>query len=122
MPLNYLDFDCSEGSDGNTAWDAMASVPEAQWSDLLAETARVLTWAHIEFGSQRGPLEDGWEWDYDLRGVAEVVTPQQLRYSEETGVLGVQADADSAQRYTLTLSLTGTPAFSEALRGQFGLE
>ena len=27
MPLNYLDFDCSEGSDGNTAWDAMASVP-----------------------------------------------------------------------------------------------
>ena len=122
MQLNYLDFDCSEGGDGNTTWDAMASVPAAQWSALLAEAARVLTWAHMEFGGQRGPLEEGGTWDCDLQGVAEVVTPQHLRYSEETGMLGVRAEESSTQRYTLTLTLTGTPAFSAALRGQFGLD
>ena len=51
-----------------------------------------------------------------------MVTPQQLRYSEETGVLGVQAGAESVQRYTLSLSLSGTPVFSAALREQFGLD
>ena len=120
--LHYLDFDYSEASDGNATWDAMASATAAQWSALLAETAQVLDWAHREFGGQRGALEDGAEWDYDLQGIAEVVTPQQLRYSEETGVLGVQAGAESVQRYTLSLSLSGTPVFSAALREQFGLD
>ena len=120
--LHYLDFDYSEASDGNATWDAMASVTAAQWSALLAETAQVLDWAHSEFGGQRGALEDGAEWDYDLQGIAEVVTPQHLRYSEETGVLGVQAGDESAQRYTLSLSLSGTPVFSAALRERFGLD
>ena len=120
--LHYLDFDYSEASDGNATWDAMASVTAAQWSALLAETAQVLDWAHREFGDQRGALEDGAEWDYDLQAIAEVVTPQQLRYSEETGVLGVQAGAEGAQRYTLSLSLSGTPVFSAALREQFGMD
>lgn len=122
MSLNYLEFDYSEGSDGSVTWDAMASVPAARWSALLAEVAAVLTWAHQAFGAQRGPLEDGGEWDYVVQGIAETATPQLLRYSEETGVLGVQADAVSIQRYTLSLSLSGTAAFSAALREQFGLD
>lgn len=122
MPLNYLDFDYSEGGDGNATWDAMASVPAAQWSALLAEVTKVLTWAHREFGSQRGRLEDSAEWDYALQGIAEVVTPQHLRYSEDTGMVGVRSEEDSVQRYTLSLSLTATPLFSAALREEFGLE
>lgn len=122
MLLNYLDFDYSEGSDGNATWDAMASVPEAQWNALLAEAAQVLAWAHREFGSQHGPLEDGAEWDFALQGVAETATPQQLHYDEDTGVLGCRAEAGSTQRCTLSLSISGTPAFSAALRGEFGLE
>ena len=120
--LHYLDFDYSEGGDGNATWDAMASVQAAQWSALLVEVAQVLAWAHSTFGAQHGPLDDGAEWDYALQGIAEVVTPQQLRYDEDTGRVGVQAEADSTQRYTLTLSLSGTPAFSAALREAFGLE
>ena len=102
--------------------DTLAPQREMARLDLLAETAQVLDWAHREFGDQRGALEDGAEWDYDLQAIAEVVTPQQLRYSEETGVLGVQAGAEGAQRYTLSLSLSGTPVFSAALREQFGLD
>lgn len=122
MSLHYLDFDHSEGGDGNATWDAMASVPVAQWSALLAEVAQVLTWAHQEFGAQRGPLENGADWDYDLQGIAETVTPQHLRYNEDTGVLRVQPETENTQRYTLSLALSGTPAFSAALQERFGLE
>ncbi len=122
MALNYLDFDYSEGSDGSVTWDAMASVPAARRSALLDEVAAVLTWAHRAFGAQRGALEDGAEWDYVVQAVAETATPQLLRYNEETGVLDAQDEAASTPRYTLSLSLSGTPAFSAALREQFGLE
>ena len=133
--LRYLDFDYSEDSDGNGAWDAMASVPAAQWSALRAEAAQVLAWAHREFGDQRGALEDGAEWDWELQAVAEVVTPQPLHFDSDTGTLQARdcsggsgsgssssSDCSSTQRYTLSLSLSSTPAFSAALRAQFGLE
>ena len=128
--LRYLDFDYSEDSDGNGAWDAMASVPAAQWSALRAEAAQVLAWAHREFGDQRGALEDGAEWDWELQAVAEVVTPQPLHFDPDTGTLQARdrssgsgsSDCSSTQRYTLSLSLSSTPAFSAALRAQFGLE
>ena len=96
MTLHYLDFDYSEDDAGCGTWDAMASVRPAQLDALLSEVAQVLAWAHSEFSDQQGPLDDGGEWDYDQQGVQE------------------------AGRYTLTLTISGTPAFGAAWRAQFG--
>lgn len=122
--LRYLDFDYSEDSDGNGAWDAMASVPAAQWGALLAEVAQLLAWAHREFGDQRGALEDGADWDCALQAVAEMVTPQTLHFDPDTGTLQAHAPAEAGGtlRHTLSLSLSSSPAFSAALREQFGLD
>lgn len=96
MTLHYLYFDYSEDDAGCGTWDAMASVRPAQMDALRAEVAQVLDWAHSEFADQHGPLDDGGEWDYDLQGAHE------------------------ADRYTLTLTISGTPAFGAAWRTQFG--
>ena len=94
--LHYLDFDYSEDDAGCGTWDAMASVWPAQLEALRAEVAQVLDWAHGEFPNRHGPLDDGGEWDHDLQNVQE------------------------AGRQTLTLTLSGTPAFGAAWRAQFG--
>ncbi len=96
--LQYLDFDYSEDDSGAGTWDAMASVWPAQVNALRAEVALVLDWAQREFPGAHGPLDEGGEWDYDLLGV------------------------DEAGRYTLTLTLNGTPAFVAAWRAQFSAE
>ncbi|WP_305806649.1 hypothetical protein [Stenotrophomonas sp. YIM B06876] len=121
MTLRYLDFDYSEDSDGTGTWDAMASVLAPQLPALLAEVAQVLDWAHAAFAGQLGPIEDGADWDYDLQAVHEVATTQHPRYDEATRQIALLPDAAGTGRYTLTLSLSGTPAFGAALREQFGL-
>ncbi len=121
MTLRYLDFDYSEDGEGTGTWDAMASVLSAQLNDLLAEVCKVLDWAHHDFAGQRGPIEDGADWDYDLQCVQEVVTPQELGYDEASRQITVRCGIPGAPRYALTLSLCGTLAFGEALRQQFGL-
>ena len=94
--LHYLDFDYSEDDAGHGTWDAMASVWPAQREALLDEVAWLLDWAHREFPGGHGPLDEGGEWDHDLQVL------------------------DEAGRYTLTLTLCGTPAFGAAWHGQFG--
>ncbi|WP_027995814.1 hypothetical protein [Simplicispira psychrophila] len=94
--LHYLDFDYSEDAAGCGTWDAMASVRPAQMDALLAEVALVLHWAQGEFADGHGPLDDGGEWDHDLQ------------------------EAHEAGRYTLTLTISGTPAFGAAWHAQFG--
>lgn len=96
LTLHYLDFDYSEDAAGCGTWDAMASVWPAQRDALQAEVAMVLDWAKSEFPDGQGPLDDGGEWDHDVQGVHE------------------------AGRYTLTLTISGTPAFGAAWRTQFG--
>lgn len=122
MTLQYLDFDYSEDDEGTGTWDAMASVLPAQRDALLDEVAQVLAWAQQAFAGRQGPVEDGADWDYDLQGVHEVSTAQHPCYDEATRRVVLHADAARTDRYILTLSLSGTPAFGEALREQFGLD
>ncbi|AVS85571.1 hypothetical protein [Paracidovorax avenae] len=122
MILRYLDFDHSEDGEGGGTWDAMASVTGEHVEALHAEIAAVLDWAHGRFGSQRGPIEEDGEWDYDLQAVEETSTGQSLRYDEERRRVVAEPGATGAPRHTVTLSLCGTRAFCEAFRERFGLE
>jgi hypothetical protein len=42
----------------------------------------VLDWAHAQFPGRRGPLDEGFDWDYDLQGLLEFTAPQVLHYDE----------------------------------------
>ena len=122
MNLDYLDFDYSEDEDGHGSFDAMAAVAPAQWPALQAEVQRVLAWAHGEFPGACGPLEDGGQWDCELQAVSETPRPLDLRYDEATGVLRVADGAPGQPRITLSLTLSGTPAFCDALREAFAID
>ena len=98
--LQYLDFDFSEDEHGLGSFDAMASVLSAQVPALHAELTRVLTWACDAF--DKGPLDEGFDWDYDLQLAAEQVGP--------------------SLRHTASLTLGGVAPFCLALREAFGLD
>ena len=122
MTLNYLDFDYSEDADGTGTFDAMASVSPAQVAALHAEIAQLLAWAHAQFPDGHGPQEDGGQWQYDLQGVQEVSTPLALDFDAVAGCISCTAGAASTPRTTITLSISGSAAFCEALREAFGVE
>jgi hypothetical protein len=118
-PLDYLDFDYGEDEEGHGSFDAMAAAGPAHLAALRAEVARVLDWACLAFGPPR-PLEEGGEWDCALQGVREVATTLEVRHAPGTLEL---ADAGTAPpRTTLSLTLSGTPAFCDALRREFSIE
>ncbi len=122
MTLDYLDFDYTEDEDGHGSLDAMAAVAPAQWPALLAEVQRVLAWAHREFPGARGALEEGGQWDFELQGVREVPTPLDLRFDEGTGQVKASQGTPGQPRLTLSLTLSGTPAFCAALREAFAID
>ncbi len=122
MTLRYLDFDYSEDGDGCGNWDAMASVAGEHLPALHAEIAEVLDWAHTCFGEQRGPIEDGGLWDYDLQAVEETSTSQSLRYDDTERRVVAAAGTTGTPRHTVTLSLCGTAAFCDAFRERFAVE
>ncbi|TFZ04324.1 hypothetical protein [Ramlibacter rhizophilus] len=119
LPLAFLDFDYTEDEDGNGSFDALASAAPAQLSALQAEVLRVLAWAGREFAGAQGPLEAGGEWDFALQGVSEVATP--LDVAVDDGTLRLDPGTPGAPRVTLSLTLSGTPAFCAAFREAFGL-
>ena len=121
MTLDYLDFEFSDDEDGRGSFDALASVAPAQWPAVLAEARRVLAWAHDTFPGGRGPADDGGEWDYALEGLREVPTPLALDFDEATGRLLEREGAAGQPRLTLSLTLSGSPAFCEAMREAFAL-
>ena len=121
MTLDYLDFDVSEDADGHGSFDAMASAAPAQLAALQAEVLRVLDWAHRDFSGQRGPLDDGGDWDYELQGVQEIATPLEVRYDPAAVRLQLEPGATGAPRVTLSLTLSGTPQFCAAFRDAFGI-
>jgi hypothetical protein len=105
MTLNYLDFDYSEDEDGNGCFDALADTPAERHPAVLAEVALVLDWAQAAFAGQHGALDEGGSWDHDLQ-----VLP------------GESSAAAAAGRCSVSLSLSGTPAFCAALRERFSLD
>ncbi|HSV54168.1 MAG TPA: hypothetical protein VLJ57_18765 [Burkholderiaceae bacterium] len=121
MTLSYLDFDYSEDAQGSGSFDAMASALPAQLPALQAEVARVLDWAHRDFAGVRGPLDEGGDWDYELQGVQEASTTLQVRYDLEAGQIQTQRGNAESLRATLSLTISGTPAFCQAFRDAFEL-
>lgn len=118
--LAWLDFDYSEDADGHGSFDAMASAPEVQQPALQAEVLRVLAWAHAGFGAPR-PLDEGGEWDLELQGVREQVTPLHVHWTPGSPALELRPGATGAPRLTLSLTLSGTPVFCTAFRQAFVL-
>lgn len=89
--MNYLTFDISEGAEGVTTLEAMASTMAAQHAAVMAEVQQVMDWAWRHFPHSHGPMDDGMDWDHDL----------QLRVEEGTW-------------QTVTLTLTGSARFVDA--------
>lgn len=121
MSLHYLEFDYSEDAEGVGTFEAMASVGPAQVPAVHAEVAQVLAWAFQTFPDGHGPVGEGYEWDHDLQGQQEFTAAESLCFDERTGRLSTQLQPLGQPRHTVTLSLSGTPAFCEALRTRFGL-
>ena len=122
MSLDYLHFDYAEGSDGSGSFETAASTWPEHAKAVLTEVARVLNWAHAEFSGRRGPLEEGFDWDYDLQGQLEFTAPQVLHYDESERAVTARADPPGKPRHTVVLSLSGGPEFCDAFRREFGID
>jgi hypothetical protein len=120
MQLQYLDFDFSDEDSGRGSFDAMASVLPGRLPALLAEISAVLRWARRAFGPA-GALQDEGDWDFGLHAVVEPGTPLEISHDERSGELALQPVPAGTDRSTLTLTLSGSPAFCAALREEFGL-
>jgi hypothetical protein len=88
--VNYLTFELSEGADGVTTLEAMASTSAERHAAVMAEAQQVLDWAWQRFPHTHGPADEGGDWDHDLQAIIE----------------------DGAW-HTVTLTLTGTQHFVE---------
>jgi hypothetical protein len=118
MDLQFLEFDCSEDSQGVVCWDALAQPVARHTPALLEEVRRLLVWAH-RFGPQApGPLEDGANWDYDLQircGNRQVHCVWQSAQEK----LALSPKPSSDEEIVLSLSISGTPEFAQAFRDQW---
>ncbi len=119
MSLSYLEFDFSEDTEGVGTFDAMASVGPPQLGAVQGEVAQVLGWAFDAFGEQRGPLDEGFEWDYDLQAQAEFSVPESWQFDPAMGLILTHRLAPGEPRHTVTLSLSGSEAFCQAFRDRF---
>jgi len=122
MTLDYLDFDYSEDADGNGVFDAMASTGPQQVEAVHADIVEVLTWASTVFPDQQAPIDEGGTWDYDLQGSRETTLAEHLSFDEHARRIRVRPASADTVRHTVTLSITGTPAFCTAFRAQFERE
>ncbi|MDR0213093.1 MAG: hypothetical protein LBJ15_03695 [Comamonas sp.] len=120
MTLDYLEFDYSEDEEGTGTWDAMASVKAERVAALAAEIAQLLQWALRRFSGRQGAVEEGMDWDYDLQSQDEDGQPLPARFDIASGQLTLQASATGYT--TVSLSLSGSAQFGDALREAFGLD
>lgn len=120
MALDYLDFDYSEDEEGTGTWDAMASVSAARVPALAAEIEQVLLWASRDFTGRQGAIDEGGDWDYDLQAQDDAGATLPVSFDARSGSLQLAASATG--RTTVTLSLSGSSWFGEALRSAFELD
>lgn len=120
MTLHFLDFDYSEDEEGTGTWDAMASVPTDRLPELLAEITALLDWAHTEFGALRGPVETGGLWDYDLQCERDGLPLLALGFDIHERQIHPRPQSQPQAWVTLTLTLSGGPAFAAAFVDRFG--
>lgn len=95
--MHYLSFEPSEGADGVTTLEAMASTATEQHAAVMAEAQQVLDWAWRRFPHTHGPADDGMDWDHDL-----------------------QVQVEEGGWHTVTLTLTASERFFEAFVQAFG--
>jgi hypothetical protein len=119
MQLHYLDFDFSDEDTGRGTFDAMAAVDASRLPMLLAEVQAVLRWAVGAWGPA-GALQDEGDWDFDLQGVIEPDTPLPVTYDDRRREVSLPSVPHGAL-VTLTLTLSGSPAFCQALREAFDI-
>ncbi len=121
MSLDYLDFDYSEDAEGIGVFDAMASVAASRLPALHAEIAQVLGWAHEHFPARGAVGEEG-DWDCDLTGLQERTSTETLHFDPDSRRLQVDTDPVVVTRHTVSLSISGTPAFCEAFKARFAAD
>ncbi len=115
MDLQFLEFDCSEDSEGVVCWDALAQPAARHSPALLLEVTQLLAWAH-RFGPHApGPLEDGADWDFDLQ-IRFSDAPLPVHWNSENHTLVLSSSPTPSDAITLSLSISGTPAFAQAFR------
>ena len=95
--MHYLSFELSEGDEGVTTLEAMASTSAEQHAAMMAEVQQVLGWAWQRFPQSHGPADDGMDWDHDL-----------------------QFSVEGGRWHAVTLTLTGSSRFIEAFLVHFG--
>ena len=92
-----------------------------RWPALQAEVLQVLHWAEQQFPRQRGALDEGAAWDFDIS--LGDSTGRDLRAVVQGQPLALQhAALPATGTVTLTLTLTGRAAFADALLQAFDLE
>jgi hypothetical protein len=121
MDLQYLEFDCSEDTEGVVCWDAWAQPAAQHTSALQNEVAQLLAWASQFSPQGPGPLDEGADWDFDLhvqwhRASTEQSMPAQADWHAEKQTLDIHPPPGTDERLELRLSLSGTPAFAQAFR------
>ena len=115
--LNYLDFETSDDGEGITTFDAMAYASAERWPALQAEAEQVLAWCTQEFGAP-GPLDHGKDWDLDVQLQSDAGHALAVRWDGAQRVL-VASEAAHCPALQLTLTLSGSEAFSTALEQTF---
>ena len=118
--LDYLIFDYSEDEEGTGTWDAMACIKAERVPDLATEIQTLLSWASQCFAGRQGAVEEGFDWDYDLQAQDDDGQPLTARFDPRSAQLELQASATG--RTTVSLALSGSAQFGEALRERFALE
>jgi hypothetical protein len=121
MELQYLEFDCSEDTEGVVCWDALAQPAASHTAALLREVTQLLSWASRFSPQGPGPLDEGADWDFDLQiqlhpPHSPHSTPAQAHWHAAQQTLDIHPAPGPGDRVELSLSLSGTPAFAQALR------
>lgn len=121
MDLQYLDFDCSEDTEGVVCWDALAQPAAHHTSGLLHEVTQLLTWASRFSSEGPGPLDEGADWDFELQVQWHSThsphhTPAQARWLAEEQTLDIHPAPQQGAQLELRLCLSGTSAFAQAFR------
>lgn len=115
MDLHFLEFDCSEDGEDVVCWDALAQPAARLNSALLREVAQVLTWCHRWSPRSPGALEDGADWDFDLQIHLDSST-LQANWDAATQALVLSPAHKDSDEISLSLSISGAPAFCAAFR------
>ena len=96
--MRYLTFDISDGADGVTTIEAMASTAADDHAAVMVEVQQILDWAWQSFPHTHGSADDGADWDDD-----------------------VQVNVEDGGWHAVTLTLTASALFLEDFLVEFGV-